>query len=158
MKRTFLALLLLITAAAGAAAQKEKDFVAHFTAAATTADSLTCRTVSPKMMKSIVELMKDGEGDQTGKMLTRIKSVRLVTANDGNGHKRLYERAAQLAGKNARRYKAYAQTPDTNVYVRRRGKYIVEIVIVSFKDNRHFALTDITGNMTDGFISQLMKP
>lgn len=157
MKRLLLALIMLMTAATAAVAQKEHDFATHFTATAAREDRLTCRTVSPQMMERIMQFKEDETDNDLRRVLAQIKSIRIVTADDEDARKGLYARAGRLAGKNARRYRPYAQTDDTTVYARRRGKYIVEIVVMSFKDNRHFSLIDMTGNMTEDFISQLMK-
>lgn len=62
-----------------------------------------------------------------------------------------------LARENKKRYKRYAEKDDTAIYIRRRGRLIVELVVIRLKDEKNFSLLNFTGNMSDKFISQVMN-
>ena len=67
-----------------------------------------------------------------------------------------FDDALQLARKNPKRYKLHAEEEHKKLYVRRRGKLIVEMVLFMVSES-HFSLINLTGNMNEKFLEQLMQ-
>lgn len=139
-----------------AQAQREQDFALRFMTLYAEGTSLQCTTVSPLMLERMMQLPDVEENEQTRQVLSQLKSIRMVHNTTEAETNQLYNKAQQLAKRNTARYKLYAQRQSKCLYVRRRGRYIVEMVLF-MKHNRHLQLINLTGNMTDSFLKQLFK-
>ena len=142
LKHWFVTLLLALVAAVAARAQGggEQDFASRFMSLYGKGRAVECTTVSPLMLERMMQL-PDVEGDShTREVLKQLKSIRLVSSTAEHDVTHLYANAR--AGK--------------RLYVRRRGKYIVEMVLMMRHSGR-FDLINLTGNMTDDFLDTLMR-
>ena len=66
------------------------------------------------------------------------------------------DNALKLAQQNPKRYQLQAEENEKKIYVRHRGKLIVEIVLLMKNDTR-LNLINLTGNMNEKFLEQLMQ-
>lgn len=160
LKHWFMTLLLALVAAVAARAQQggggEQDFASRFMSLYGKGRAVECTTVSPLMLERMMQL-PDVEGDShTREVLKQLKSIRLVSSTAEHDVTHLYANARRLAERNAKRYKLYAERAGKRLYVRRRGKYIVEMVLMMTHAGR-FDLINLTGNMTDDFLNTLMR-
>lgn len=158
LKHWFVTLLLALVAAVAAHAQGggEQDFASRFMSLYGKGRAVECTTVSPLMLERMMQL-PDVEGDShTREVLKQLKSIRLVSSTAGHDVTHLYANARRLAERNALRFKLYAERAGKRLYVRRRGKYIVEMVLMMRHSGR-FDLINLTGNMTDDFLDTLMR-
>lgn len=154
--KQFVVTLLLLLLPLTAFGQKEQDFASRFIALHGEGSSLSCVTVSPLMLERIMQLPDlDAEPD-TRRVLSQLKSIRVVNHSDAAEGPALREKAEQLVRRNANRYKPYATQKDHELYVRRRGKKFVEMVLFA-EQAGHFILIDLTGNMTDDFLRLVLK-
>ena len=104
------------------------------------------------MMEKVMKL-DDVENDKaTRQVLSQLKSIRIVSAKEDS--EQLFAKAQTLARQNRQRYKPYATGEGSDIYTRRRGKTIVELVVITKKDG-HFSLLNFTGNMSPGFIESV---
>lgn len=155
MKRALLLLYALVLTLA-AAAQKEEDFASRYMALFGDKRCLTCKTISPKMMERIMRL-DTVDGDATARaVIAQLRGIRILTAEDDDNARQLFEEAEELARRNRRRYVLHSRCDNQVVYVRRRGRMLVELVALRLKDNRHFSLLDFTGNMSENIIEQIL--
>lgn len=154
-KLTLVALLALLTVTV-VQAQREQDFASRFMSLYGEEAALSCNTVSPIMMGRIVPLTNDSL-PALRQVLSQIKSIRVVMPTAETHVPDLLDKAEQLALNNRRRYKPYAETEGRSIYLRKRGKYVVEFVMIAGKSPNDFAVVSITGNMTESFFSELMK-
>lgn len=157
MKKFLFTLILLMIVAFPSSAQQEHDFAAHFMETYGNTEELTCTTVSPQMMERIIRLKEVEGGDKNLQVLTQIKSIRIISCGQYSEAGVFYKKAGMLARENKKRYKRYAEKDDTAIYIRRRGRLIVELVVIRLKDEKNFSLLNFTGNMSDKFISQVMN-
>ena len=155
-RKVLLSLLLTFFTAIGCYAQREQDFASRFMALYAEGTSLQCTTVSPLMLERMMRLPNVESDSQTRQVLSQLKSIRMVHNTADNETSPLYNKALKLATRNAARYKLYAQRQSKRLYVRRRGRYIVEMVLF-MKHDRHLQLINLTGNMTDSFLKQLFN-
>ena len=146
MMKRFLFLLLAAFFAVTAWAQNEQDFASRFMTLYAKGSSLTCTTVSPLMMERMLQLPSVEDNEQMKQVFSQLKSIRMVSNSDDSESQRFHQLAVKLARRNG----------DDLLYTRRRGRITVEVVLIL---NRHsnFYLVDLTGNMNDQFISQLLK-
>lgn len=152
----FLCTLVMMVLALTATAQKEQDFASRYMALYATGTSLQCTTVSPLMLERMMQLPTVEGDDATRELLQQLKSIRMVTNSASAETTALYDKALKLAKRNTARYKVYTEQGNKHLYVRRRGSYIVEMVLF-MKHNGAFQLINLTGNMTDDFLKQLFK-
>ena len=155
MKQLF-SLLLCTLLGLTAMAQKEQDFASRFMALHSTETSLECTTVSPVMMQRMLQLPDVEDDASLREVLTQLKSIRMVTCDDPAVSEKLFEEALQLARQNPKRYRLHAEEEHKKLYVRRRGKLIVEMVLFMVFES-HFSLINLTGNMNEQFLQQLMQ-
>lgn len=156
MKRillTLLTALLPLLAFAGG----EQDFAARFIQLYGQDYRITCTTVSPLMMERMLQLPDVEASGTTRQVLSQLKSIRMVQSTSPAEVPHLYANATRLARRNPNRYKLYAEESGKRLYVRRRPSgLIVEMVL--FMEQRHsFSLINLTGNISDSFIDQLMR-
>lgn len=155
MKRILLTLIATLCSLL-AFAQHEQDFAARFMQLYGSSYPVSCTTVSPLMMERMLQLPDVEDNEATRQVLSQLKSIRMLQSHDISDVPHLYANASKLAQRNPNRYKLYAQEQGKQLYVRRRGRIIVEMVL--FMEQRHtFSLINLTGNMTDNFLQQLLR-
>lgn len=156
MKRIVALTLLVWLTAIAVQAQRQQDFASRFMSLYGEEAALSCHTVSPDMMGRIVPLTHDSL-PALRQVLSQIKSIRVVLPTAETADTELVDKARQLALDNARRYKLYAETDGRSIYLRKRGKFVVEVVMIAGNQPSGLAVVSITGNMTEDFFSELMK-
>lgn len=138
-------------------AQGENDFSTQYMSLYSDIDStIVCKTVGPRMMKHMMNLDTVENNDELRTIMKQIKTLQVVRANGEETAEMNYDRAITLAQLNKRRYKLYARGNDYQIYLRKKGNAIVELVHISCQDST-FCIINLTGNMTKNFISRLSK-
>lgn len=158
MRRYLFTLLILLVAGLGTAfAQSERqDFASRFMTLYAKDYHLDCTTVSPLMMEKMLKL-PDVEDDATARqVLSQLKSIRMIMHSSEHDAPHLYANAQLLAQQNAQRYKPQAEETNKSLYLRKRGKVIVELVLF-MQSGSDFILIDLTGNMTEAFLQQIQQ-
>lgn len=155
MKR-FLPLILLFLISLTVSAQKEQDFASRYMALYADGTSLSCTTVSPTMMERVLSLPDVADNKDIKQLLQQIKSIRMVTNTDKQETDTLYGSAVGLAKRNTSRYKLKAEEGDKQLYVRKRGKAIVEMVLL-MKQQQRLYMVSVTGNLDDAIVEQILK-
>ncbi len=158
MKRSAFLLALLFGLALTATAQREKDFTLRFMEMHGENYELKCQTISPEMMERIFASNTIEEGTQEHLILSQIKSIRvLMGGSESEEAQTLFNEAQQLAKRNKRRYTVYSQKKDTGIYTRHHDDQLVEIVIIRLLEDQGFIMYDLTGNMSDDIIQQIIQ-
>lgn len=158
MKRLLLLLFMALTLNFAAQAKGDPDFASKFLMLYGKTCDIDCKTISPQMMERILNTEAENGNEQTRQIFSQIKSIRILSTAPNIWHaKTLFEKAENLAETNKRRYTAYSQTNAQNIYVRRRGKQILEVVVMRIKDGHTFYMLNLTGNMSDNFLQQVSK-
>lgn len=155
MKKWLLTLILAL-AMLPAAAQREQDFALRYMHLYGEGTSLTCKTVSPQMIARMMQLTGDS-ATSVRQVLSQLKSIRVVQGESEAESTKFYDKAEELAKTNSRRYTLYAQTDTRSIYLRKRGKLIVELVMLARMEEEGFSIVNLTGNMSSDFIRELMK-
>jgi hypothetical protein len=110
------------------------------------------------MMEKLLQLPAEEEADEEAKsVLAQLKSIRVVTDTAANETSLLFEKAELLVQENSDRYKPLFEQEDKNVYVRRRGDYIVELVYFAKEEEGALQIVNLTGYMDENFIARLLK-
>ena len=179
LKHTLLLITLAILPMLQGLAATEKDFVAQMMEAISNqpdtypATDYRQITVSPTMMKSVVEMMSQNSNHLSGtdaqnqeiysRLLKCVKSLRIFLAT--NNQKAYTRLARRVVSNNKTIYKAFKATSneekrsDRHIWTRHSGGKVVEIVMLTEEDPRHKALQilNLTGDFTDDFISLLLQ-
>lgn len=155
MKLLF-SLLAFLCCALPLAAQTEQDFASRFMSLHGDDAALECATVSPLMIERMMELPDSDDKAHVKQVLAKLKSIRVVSVKDDTEAEALYEKACDLARRNNKRYKPYSEAPDRSIYMRKRGKLILEIVLLR-QGKDAFTIVNLTGNMTDAFLQELLQ-
>lgn len=150
-----LAVLFSFTLALNATAQNEEDFASRYMTLYAQGTSLECTTLSPDMMKLIIGLPSVEENELAKELLSQLKSIRVVKNAAKGETAKLFDLAHQLALKNHKRYKLFAEEGNKQMYIRRHDGKIVEIVM--FMHNGHFQMLNVTGNISESFLQQVLK-
>ena len=137
-------------------AQNEQDFASRFMQLYGRGASISNTTVSPMMMQRMMQLPDVEENEQTRQILSQLKSITMLQCMDAGDTSRLYAHARELAQRNPNRYKLYAKETGKRLYVRHRGTLIVELVLFMEQGN-NFCLINLTGNMTERFLQQVLR-
>ncbi len=69
----------------------------------------------------------------------------------------MFQKANALAQRNKRRYTLYARSENASIYTRRHGEQLVELVAIRLAEGQTFSLLNLTGNMSDDFIKQILE-
>ncbi len=153
-QRLWLVWLACILAVVGTQAQ---DFASKYMNENASDSTLTCISVSPKMMEEILE-SSVGKNDTTGMadIIARLKSMQIVSSQEkGKTH---FRQAEELARKNSARFKELASYDEGDdrcrIFVREQKEQIVELVLLRQHDGQ-FTVIDFTGDMNRDFIGQL---
>lgn len=151
IKRILLTAIIALTAIA-ASAQSGQDFSTRFMQLYSDSHPLNCKTISPSMMEKVMRLDNVEKDKTTQQVLSQLKSIRIVSAKEDADQ--LFSKAQTLAKQNRQRYRPYASGGGSDIYTRKRGKTIVELVVI-MKKGGHFSLLNFTGNMSPGFIEKV---
>lgn len=120
-------------------------------------------TVGPDMMQKVEEYMNENKTDDSGAsaVIPHVKSVRMVRVVTGGD--KYHEKASDLLHKNTNRYVFSAgDTLMTDgggiqMWTRRRGRTIVELVVLTLSADGRFELIDLTGIMDEKILKNLTK-
>lgn len=153
MKQVVCTLLLSLLAVA-ASAQKEQDFASTFMRLYAQGTSATCTTVSPAMMPKMMKLDEVEQNKEVSQTLRSLKSVRLVTCRNKSEADALYDKAEALFRANSKRYALFDTYEGKSLYTRKRGKVIVELVLLTCHDGT-LTIVNLTGNMNEKFVHSL---
>lgn len=140
-----------------AIAARAQDFASRYMAEQGRDSTLTCISVSPKMMEEILDRGIE-RNDTTGMadIISRLKSMRIVSADRGG--KNHFRQAEEMAQKNSARFKKLASYDEgkdrCRIFVREQKTQIVELVLLR-QEGRRFTVINFTGNMNREFIAQL---
>lgn len=156
MKSILLTVLLALLSTATTSAQKEQDFASRFMALCGDSTSLVCTTISPSMTEQMLSLPSVEENEQVKEVLSQLKSIRMAINEDESETDELFDQAVALARKNVRRYKAQIEEETKKLYVRERNELVIEMVLLMKQENI-FYLIDLTGNMTEDFLEQVLQ-
>lgn len=158
MKRLLLICLVFLGVALTVKANGEPDFASKYLMLYGQTYDIDCKTISPQMMERILSGVAGSEDENTMRVLSQIKSIRILTTEPNACQaKTLSEKAEELAAQNKRRYSVYSQAHGQNIYVRRRGKQFLELVVVKQKEDRTFYMLNLTGYLSDKFLQQVLK-
>lgn len=146
----------LLPLLAWAQSQKQQDFATRFMKLYSNGTSLQCTTISPQMLERMMQLPDIEDDSAEKKIFSQLKSIQMLTNTVPEETNELYNEALQLAQNNTQRYKLRAETDDKMLYIRQRGKVIVEMVLL-MKTEQNFRLINLTGNMTDKFLDQVFN-
>ena len=123
-------------------------------------EEYNCITVSPTMIDKVLDVADESEDkdtEQLKKILPHIKSLRIFETQQKIHY---YDNAIRnLLTKNKARYKsyrAYRGQKDSNVWLRKNNDNVIEIIILSNKEDK-LKVVNFTGNMTTDFVTELMK-
>ncbi len=159
MRGTLFALALLLgslTAYAGGG----DDFASRYMKLYAKGTSLTCTTVSPTMMSRIMNVAAADNEPHVREVLARLKSLRIVDLKKPDEGDSLYLKAVDLLRQNRNRYQAYGKAGSTahrNFWFRRKGETVVEIIMIDRPGGEGMNIVDLTGNMDDTFIKELLR-
>ncbi len=154
--KAFLTLLLAFAALLPVRAQREEDFASRYMSLYGDEGGLTCKTISPAMMERIMNLDTVRRDADALRVFAQLKSIRFVTAPDTSLTRELYGKAEELARHNSRRYTAYATRDHLSIYVRQRGKVLLELVVLLVNAESQFNILNFTGTMSEDFIRQVL--
>lgn len=156
--KPFLSILLSFIFVLPNLAQHEEDFASSFMEMNRDEAILECMTVGPSMMERILKIPTDSmECDSLLPLLEQIKSVRVVSSQTTEEQAiLLFEKAEVLAQYHPLGYLRVGKDAHSALYQRRRGEYIVEIVLILQRIG-NFSLIDLTGSMTDNVLMRLTQ-
>lgn len=154
MKKALFALLLLCLPLI-ASAQQERDFATQYMLLYAGQDTtLVCQTISPDMMKHMINREEVEQDDELKSILRQIRTLQVVRAEGETPAQENFEKAVDLAKLNTQRYKLYAYGDTYQIYLRKKGDIIVELVHINLMENA-FCIINLTGYMTKDFIKLL---
>ena len=149
-------MLLLFTAVllqVVAYAQHSPDFAEKFMSIYDDDSTLTCVTVSPKMMEQLVKSYDDVKPENIVQAIAKLKSARIVTGAAEN-----YKLAEELLQKNSQRFKAeqtYSSEEQHGAFYIRKdknGNTVEFIMICEEPQSDKFVIVNLTGDIDEEFL------
>lgn len=144
--------------------QGTSDFVGRFMQInKPSASDVRCITVGPRMVEKMMRLPEEQDNTASARIkdiLEGCKSIRILKVQDQAPQYR--EKMLSLLEKNKKRYVPYNEPgtapadSESRLWVRRRGKNIVEVIILSPEDENRFSVLNLTGSMDSDFIERLI--
>lgn len=153
MRHAFAALLLALCTLT-ATAQKERDFALTFMSLYAEGTSLSCQTVGPAMISKMLAQPQADDDPDMKQALKKIRSLRVVRNTKKSETADLFDKALALVRANSARYAHYADYDGKSLYLRRRGKDILELVLLTRQEGG-LSIVDVTGTMDEAFVRQL---
>lgn len=149
--------LFLLIVTIGTLSTNAQDFASRFLKVCNADSTLTCISISPKMMDEVLKANSDKE--VVGKMMdiiSDLKSMQILTSTHNSQIH--YEKAKKLLEKNTNRYIPYASYKEglenCHICIRKRGDAIIELVMLQKKEEK-FRIINFTGYMDQDFIHRL---
>jgi len=155
MKKRVLFLLILTLSILSGSAQ---DFASRFLRTCGEDSTLTCISISPKMMDEVLKSKDDNEDvEKMMDIISDLKSMQILTSKKNSQIH--FEKAKRMLEKNANRYIPFASyregTENCQISIRKKGETIIELVMLQKKEDR-FRIINFTGNMDQDFIHRLI--
>lgn len=151
-------ILLLVAALCVAGLLEAQDFVSRFMKDRTSDSNLECISISLKMIQEVLDIKADASNKELLDMISELKSMQILSS-DVKG-KMYYKEAEEILKRNTTRFEPFAsyQAKDmsSQILVRRRGKNIVELVML-VNEGDGFSVINFTGDMNDDFIKRISK-
>jgi len=153
-RRAICIAVIAVIATLTATAQKSLDFASKFMTLCQGDTTVSCVTVSPKMMEQLGKMRGDEEQDeQLAQAIAKIKTLRMVSAPAT-----LYQRAEELLKRNGRRFALQKEYQGDNAhgafYTRqdRRGSTVELIMLREDDGSQTLTIVDLTGNIDEEFL------
>ena len=155
MKRVLFLLILTL----GTLTVSAQDFASRFLKTCSEDSTLTCISVSPKMMDEVLKSKDDSEDvDRMKDIISDLKSMQILTSKKNSQIH--FEKAKRMLENNMNRYIPFASyregAESCQISIRKRGGVIIELVMLQKKEDR-FRIINFTGNMDQDFIHRLMN-
>jgi hypothetical protein len=134
-------------------AQHSPDFAEKFMSIHNDDSTLTCVTVSPKMMEQLVKSYDDVKPENIVQAIAKLKSARIVT-----GSAEYYRQAEELLQKNSQRFKAeqtYCSEEQHGAFYIRKdksGNTVEFIMICEEPQSDKFVIVNLTGDIDEEFL------
>lgn len=158
--RALLAALALLGGSLTAYAGGGDDFASRYMKLYAKGTSLTCTTVSPSMMSRIMNVAAADNEPHVREVLAQLRSLRIIDLKKPDEADSLYVKAVELLRKNPNRYRIYGKADSTahkSLWLRQRGETVVEIIMLDRPGGEGMNIVDLTGNMDDTFIKELLR-
>lgn len=131
-----------------------QDFATRFLDEHRADSSLTCVTISPKMMEEILRI--DLGEDDMMQIISELKSMQIIRSEkDGSQY---FSQAQELMNKNSDRFETFLSashpTGECMVAIYKKRDEIIELVML-MSDNEQFLVINFTGKMSEDFITKL---
>lgn len=161
MTRTATLLATLLLGTLSLWSQGTSDFAGRFMELHAGDEQLQCITVGPSMVEKMLKLTEEQtnpEEQRLAGLLAQCKSLRIVRAQDENETWRA--RAVALLEKSRPRYRIYS-TDKVNtdgsdrLWIRKKGRNIVELIVLSAAEADTFAAIDVTGTLNEDFVRRI---
>jgi hypothetical protein len=152
LKEFLAAVIVLLLLPVAVSAQ---DFASRFKDEHVQDSNLVCVTISPKMMREILE--NDGNKDEdVVDIISDLKSMRMCTSKVNAGT--YFDDALSLADKNSSLFETVnaqnAKDCRSRIVVRKRKNTVIELVMLMC-DSRGFSLINFTGKIDAKIIAKL---
>lgn len=151
-----LVLIVLACLSLTAAAQNEQDFASTYMKLYAQGTTLSCQTISPAMITKMLQQQAEEENNDTKQALRNIRSMRIVSNKKATETAALHEKATKLLNTNKGRYKLYQDYDGKSLFTRKRGKTIVELILVA-ENSGCLHIVNITGTMDETFVKRLIN-
>lgn len=151
-----LACLLTLLVSLTASAQKEQDFASTYMKMYAKGTSLTCQTIGPTMISKVLKQQASKENADMQQALKSIRSMRVVSNTKPSETSALHEKATALLKANSGRYKLYKDYDGKSLYVRKRGKVFVELILIA-SAGETLQIVNLTGTMNEAFLQELIN-
>lgn len=134
-------------------AQHVPDFAEKFMSLCKDDSTVSCVTVSPKMMVQLVKQHIEGRPEGISHAISKLKSARIITASAD-----YYQKAEDLLQKNSRRFRAeqdYRTDDQHGAFYTRRNKKGETVELIMLHENcerDRLTIVNVTGDIDEEFL------
>lgn len=135
-----------------------QDFASRFMHEISKDTSISCETISPKMLETLMKIHNENKDENTS-LISKLKSVRIIHVPKRS--KAYFKNAETLLDRNKNRFTEVTEVRNAEnkkIFLRKKDELILELVLLNMDTIQNkLTIINLTGEMDQEFIDELSE-